>query len=111
MFDPIISLNVHIALLTARDQALKPFEESKGLVKEFARIVGQTIQHELEKSRQNMKHNKMWVDDVPVRERRYRYAHLGHRSEYEISRDDLRQHLGIVLRSLEYKIEQTSITK
>ena len=111
MYDPIIALNVHIALLTARDQALKQFDESKGLVKEVSRIVGQAVQREIEKSRQNMKANKMWVEDIPVHERRYRYAHLGHRSEYEISRDDLRLHLGIVLRTPEYKIEQVASSK
>lgn len=100
-FGPIISLNAHIALLTLVDDAKVEVETSKGIIQLAAKSAGRSIVSMLEKSRETMKENKMWVQDIPIGERRYRYTLFGKREEYEISQDDLDFHRRMMLVSLE----------
>lgn len=103
-FDLIITLNLRIALLTALESAEDFVEETKGLTQALGKIVGTCILLELEKSRQYMKDNKMWVDETPIRGYRYRYLLNGTRCEHEATEADVHLHLGIVQRTLEHKI-------
>ncbi|MBO7747338.1 hypothetical protein I8J29_24440 [Paenibacillus sp. MWE-103] len=103
-FDPIIALNVRIALLAALESAEEFVEETKGLTQAIGKIVGKCILFELEKSKQIMKENKMWADDTPIRGYRYRYLLQGRRGEHEVSEAEINLHLGIVQRTLEHKI-------
>ncbi|SFJ74573.1 hypothetical protein SAMN02799624_05797 [Paenibacillus sp. UNC496MF] len=105
-FDPIIALNVRIALLSALESAEEFVEETKGLTQAIGKIVGKCILVELEKSKHVMKEHKMWVDDNPVRGHRYRYLLQGRRGEHEATEADLDLHLGIVQRTLEFKISK-----
>ncbi|MBO7746205.1 hypothetical protein I8J29_18510 [Paenibacillus sp. MWE-103] len=105
-FDPIIALNVRIALLAALDSAEEFVGETKGFTQAIGKVVGKCILFELEKSKQVMKENKMWVEDHPVRGYRYRYLLQGRRGEHEASEADLNLHLGIVQRTLEHKISK-----
>ncbi|SFJ44606.1 hypothetical protein SAMN02799624_04556 [Paenibacillus sp. UNC496MF] len=105
-FDPIILLNLRIALLTALESAEEFVGETKGLTQAIGKIVGKCILSELEKSNQVMKENKMWVNDIPLRGYRYRYLLQGRRGEHEATEADINLHLGIVQRTLEHKISK-----
>ncbi|MFC4808134.1 hypothetical protein [Paenibacillus sp. GCM10023250] len=105
-FDPIIALNLRIALLAARDSAEAFVAETGGLTQAIGKLVGRCVLMELEKSKQVMKANNMWVDDTPVRGTRYRYLLQGRRGEHEATEADLQLHLGIVQRTLAHKINQ-----
>ncbi|QHT60678.1 hypothetical protein GXP70_12490 [Paenibacillus lycopersici] len=106
MYDPIIALNVHVAMLTALESAKEKMEETKGVTQAIVKVVGSLIVSEVERSKRNMKANGMWVSEVPVRDRRYLYSLHGRRAEREVSQTDLDLHLGIVARTLEHKIDK-----
>lgn len=92
-FDPIISLNSHIALLIMLKSAKEEVASCKGIILLAAKGIGRLIVAELESSRKTMTQNRMWVQDKPTGERRYQYSLQGRRDEYEISQSDLDLHV------------------
>ena len=100
-FDPIIFLKSHIALLTILEDAKKEVGRVKGIPLMAAKALGRTITTELEKSREVMRANKMWVQEKPIRERCYQYSLFGRRDEYEISQVDLNLHVGMAMREID----------
>ncbi|WP_308637732.1 hypothetical protein [Paenibacillus silvisoli] len=110
-FDPIIALNVHVALLKALEKVKDHSESSKGVAQSLIKAVGRIIFEELEKSKRTMRENNMWVNESPVQERRYRYSHFGSSNEYVISNEELELHFGIVMRTLQHKIDKFKFLK
>lgn len=100
-FEPINSLNAHIALLTLIEDAKKELEAVRGIIEMATKALGRSLMAELEKSREVMKVNKMWVQDSPVGERRYRYSFSGRRDEHEISQTDLDLHRRMIMGTIE----------
>ncbi|QJD83542.1 hypothetical protein [Cohnella herbarum] len=100
-FDPVISLNAHIALLTLVEDAKKELEAVRGIILMATKALGRSLMAELEKSREVMKVNKMWVQDSPIGDRRYRYSFSGHRDEHEISQNDLDLHRKMIMGTIE----------
>jgi hypothetical protein len=106
LFDPILILQSHIALLTLVEDTKKEVESTKGIIQMAAKSLGRSILAELEKSRKSMKANKMWVDEKPLGERRYHYSIYGRREVHEISPEDLDLQRGMMIRSLERNLEE-----
>jgi hypothetical protein len=106
MFDPIIALNGHIALLTIIETAKQDLPRMKGLQLLALKGLGRMTTLELEKSKAKMKLNKMWVQEVPLGERRYRYVLNGIGNGYEISQADLDLHLGMTMGEFERQLER-----
>jgi len=107
-FDPIIAVNRHIALLTARDKLKEEMDAHTGLIRAAAQGVGRMVMMELEKSKQFMRANQAWIAEQPVGERRYRYGHLRYRGEHEISQEDLDQYIRIAMSKIERELESKS---
>jgi hypothetical protein len=107
-FDTIISLKSHIALLTMVKDAKEEVEKAKGKGINLlaAKALGRCVVADLDKSRHKMKANKMWVQDVPIGERLYRYSILGRREEYEISQAELDFYRRMIIGDIEkqYKL-------
>jgi len=106
--DPILSLQNHIALLTllqaARDEVIK----AKGINLVIAKGLGRLITAKLEQSKAKMRENKMWVQDDPIGERRYRYSLFGRRDEYEIPQADLDHQVRMALTILEQELVKSN---
>ncbi len=105
MFDPIISLNTHIALLKMLEDAKQEVEKAKGkgIILLAAKGLGRAIMAELEKSRKTMQANKMWVYDTPIGERRYRYTLFGKREEHEIPQTELDNQVRTLINEIAFK--------
>ncbi|XID91020.1 hypothetical protein ACF3MZ_21210 [Paenibacillaceae bacterium WGS1546] len=93
MDDPTILLNHHVALLALVELAKEEVVKYNGVKLLAMRFTGKMLMAELERSRERLRANKIWVADRPIGERRYRYSLAGRRGEHEISQDDLDMHM------------------
>ena len=101
MYDPVIALNHHVALLTLVELTKIEVANSRGLIQLAAKSAGRDIVAELNKSRDTLRANKMWVADQPVGERRYRYSLAGRGAVHEISETDLEMNMRAIMGDLE----------
>lgn len=104
-FDPILLLNRHIALLTLLKSAEQDVKATKGVVLALTKWTGRVIQSKLEESKATMRANKMWVQDIPIGERRYQYSLYGRREVYEIIKTDIELNVGMLLNEMEQELE------
>jgi hypothetical protein len=109
-FDPINSLSSHIAILTMVEDMKDQVAKSTSLLQLAAKSLGRELMTELEESHVRMKANRMWVYDVPIGERQYRYSLHGNRQEYEIPTSELvfyrRMKMGDILRKNEMSLTE-----
>jgi len=95
-YDPIIQLNRHIALLHLLSEAEHEASIRRGILLPMAKYLGRTLREKLWQSKAHMKENRMWVNDIPLEERRYAYSLQGNRKVYEIEQDDLNLHIRMI---------------
>jgi hypothetical protein len=107
-FDPTNALNRHIALLTLLREAEREVGARKGILLMSAKVTGRLIASKLRQSKSAMQANKMWVNEIPVADRRYGYTLSGRRDVYEISEEDLALHIGMVMVELERELGQVA---
>ncbi|QMV44481.1 hypothetical protein [Cohnella cholangitidis] len=107
-FDPIIALNHHVALLRLVEIAKEEVTKCSGINLLAAKYTGRVIVAELDRSRETLRANKMWVADQPTVEGIYRYSMRGQRGEHEISQDDLHLHMRAIMGDLERALKRSN---
>lgn len=108
MFDPIIALNHHVALLTLLNQAKEEVARYSGITLLAAKHTGRMIVAELDRSRETLRANKMWVADQSTAERMYRYSISSQRGEHEISQEDLDLHMRAIMGDMERTLKRNN---
>jgi len=106
VYDPIIAVNHHIALLTLRDKLAEEMGKQKGLVRAAAQGIGRMVMRELDKSKKYMRDNGAWIAEQPVGERRYRYGYLRSRGEHEISQEELERQMQVAMGKIEQELSE-----
>lgn len=105
MFDPIIQLNHHIALLRLKDMAAEEMGKFAGMTRSFIKVMGQLIMQEIQKSKEAMQVNKMWIAEQPLPDGSYRYSCRGHVGTLEVNTETLEQYKRMALGSIEDRLK------
>ncbi len=106
MFDPIIQLNHHIALLKLKEMAVEEMGKFAGMTRSFIKVMGQLIMQEIQKSKDAMRVNKMWIADQPQPDGRYRYSFMGRAGAHEVTEETLEHHKRMALGSIEERLKR-----
>lgn len=106
MFDPIIQLNHHIALLNLKEMAVEEMGKFKGMTRSFVKIMGQLIMQELQKSKESMRANKMWIAEQPLPDGRYRYSFMGRAGTHEVTDETLEHYKRMALKAIDDRIKK-----
>ncbi len=106
MFDPIIQLNHHIALLHLKSMAVEEMGKFAGMTRSFIKVMGQLIMQELQKSKETMQVNKMWVAEQPLPDGRYRYSCMGRTGIHEVTEETIEHYKRMALGSIEDRLKK-----